>query len=321
MMKNKEIQSDLKGNIVPVPAQYHADLSMNHEAIQEHLAFLMDKGIKNFYLARSASEFDYMTRDERVEVTRTVARTLRGDCILLAQAVGGHWIEEQIQEAKMMVDCGADAIVIAPRGIKEGGKFFSSVYKRGRYTPERHDDYFVAYMERMARETNAPLVYHDRPFASGQGPSMALLKRIVSIDKVVGLKEHVSDPGVLRRVYGELGDKVACFDGFGKTVQFWSLQWGAKGRHTCWSWFDPDTDIRFMAYMNDKNFTGAIGIINNEWPIAEAIGQTGFQGYKYIMGLLGLPSGPVRIPGEGIDQDQKEMIRKAVIQVGLLNEF
>ena len=150
---------------------------------------------------------------------------------------------------------------------------------------------------------------------------MALLKRIVSIDKVVGLKEHVSDPGVLRRVYGELGDKVACFDGFGKTVQFWSLQWGAKGRHTCWSWFDPDTDIRFMAYMNDKNFTGAIGIINNEWPIAEAIGQTGFQGYKYIMGLLGLPSGPVRIPGEGIDQDQKEMIRKAVIQVGLLNEF
>jgi 4-hydroxy-tetrahydrodipicolinate synthase len=319
-MNPDEIRSRLKGNIVPVPAQYHEDLSINYSALQEHMQFLISKGIKNFYLAMSASEFDYMTRDERVAVTECVAGTLKDDCILIAQALGGHWFEEQVVEAKRMFDAGAHAIVIAPRGLKEGGKFFSSLYLRGKYSPERHDDYFVNYIEKIAMGTKAPIVYHDKPFASGRGPSLEMLKRIVDIDNVVGLKEHVSDPGVLRKVYGEFGDRLVCFDGFGKTIQFWSLLWGATARHTCWSWFDPETDNQFMACMQSEDLKGAVQIINNEWPIAEAIARTGFQGYKYIMKLMGLPAGPVRIPGEEINQEQKEMIKNAVIQVGLLKK-
>jgi 4-hydroxy-tetrahydrodipicolinate synthase len=317
-MNPDQIRSRLKGNIAPVPAQYHEDLSVNYSGLQEHMRFLIDNGVKCFYLAMSASEFDYMTRDERVAVTECVAKTLKNDCILISQALGGHWFEEQLTEAKRMVDAGAHAIVIAPRGVKEGGKFFSSNYLRGKYEPERHDDYFVNYIEKMAEETRAPLVYHDKPFASGRGPSLEMLKRIVAIDSVVALKEHVSDPGVLRKVYGEFGERVVCFDGFGKTIQFWSLLWGAKARHTCWSWFDPETDNQFMACMQSEDLKGAVQIINNEGPIAEAIAHTGFQGYKYIMKLMGLPSGPVRIPGEAINPQQKEMIKKAVVQVGLL---
>lgn len=319
-MNHDEIRSRLRGNIVPIPAQYHEDLSINYLAIEEHVKFLLGNGTNNFYLAMSASEFDYMTRDERVSVTRCVGQVLNTDCILLAQAVGGHWIEEQVIEAKMMVDCGAHAVVVAPRGLKEGGKFFSSTYQRGRYSSERHDDYFVDYMERIAKVTNASIVYHDKPFASGLGPSMDVLCRIVDIENVVALKEHVSNPVTLHKVYREFGDRVVCFDGFGKTVQFWSLLWGAKARHTCWSWFDPDTDNRFMEYMKEGNLKGAVQIINDEWPIAEAIAQTGFQGYKYIMELMGLPSGPVRIPGEKINHEQKEMIKQAVIRIGLLEK-
>jgi dihydrodipicolinate synthase/N-acetylneuraminate lyase len=75
-----------------------------------------------------------------------------------------------------------------------------------------------------------------------------------------------------------------------------------------------------MEYMNEGNLKEAVQIINGEWPVAEAIAQTGFQGYKYIMKLMGLPSGPVRIPGEKISREQKEMIKKAVIRIGLLEE-
>jgi 4-hydroxy-tetrahydrodipicolinate synthase len=319
-MNPDTIRSRLKGNIVPVPAQYHEDLSINYSAIQEHVSFLIDKGVKNFYLAMSASEFDYMTGDERVSVTECVANTLRGDCILIAQALGGYWLEEQLTEAKRMVDCGAHAIVIVPRGLKEGGKFFSSHYLRGKYSPERHDDYFVNYIEKIAKETKASIVYHDKPFVSGHGPSLEMLNRIVSIDNVVALKEHVSDLGVLRKVYGEFGERVVCFDGFGKTMQFWSFIWGARARHTCWSWFDPETDNQFMACMQSGDLQGAVQIIKNEGPIAVAISHTGFQGYKYIMKLMGLPTGPVRIPGEEINQKQKEMIKKAVIRMGLIKK-
>jgi len=319
-MTNDSIRSRMRGNIVPIPAQYNKDLSINYSAVQEHVKFLLSKGVNNFYLAMSASEFDYMTRDERVNVTKCVAKTLNSDCILLTQALGGNWIEDHILETKMLSDAGAHAIVIAPRGIKEGGKFFSSIYKRGRYTPERHNDYFIAYIQRIATETDVSIVYHDKPFKNGLGPSIDMLIEIANIDNVVAIKEHVSDPGVLHKVYGALGEKVVCFDGFGKSVQFWSIQWGAKARHTCWSWFDPDTDNLFFQSVKDGNLNKAAQIINAEWPVAEAIIKTGFQGYKYIMELMGLPSGPVRIPGENINEQQKEMIKKAIIQFGLLKE-
>lgn len=317
-MKHDEIRSRIRGNIVPVPAQYHDDLSLNLPAMEEHLHFLVENGSRCFYLAMSASEFEYMTREERVAVTRCTAGALPGDCVLMSQAVGGHWIDEQILEAKMMMDAGAQAIVVAPRGLKEGGKFFSSKYQRGAYSPARHNSYFIKYMERFAEETNAPIVYHDKPFANGLGPSMDMLGRILGMENVVALKEHVTEPNVLRKVYREFGEKVVCFDGFGKTLQFWSLLWGAKARHTCWSWFDPRTDNRFMECMNQGDLKGAAQIVNDEGPISEAIGQTGFQGYKHIMKLMGLPSGPVRIPGEEISDLQKEMIREAVVRVGLL---
>jgi len=318
-MDTTDIKRNLKGNIVPVPAQFNRDLSLNYEAYQEHIAFLVSKEVKNFYLAQSASEFDYMTLDERVSVTNAVASALPGDCLLIAQAVGGHWIDEQIREAKMLMDNGVHAVVVAPRGIKEGNKFFSSFYKQGFYAPDRHDDYYVSYMEKFASETNAPIVYHDKPFKSGKGPSIEMLSMILDIEDVVGLKEHVYDPLTLYKVYQKFGNKVACFDGFGKTVQFWSLQWGAQARHTCWSWFDPDLDMRFTKCMQNGDLSEAVRIINSEWPVAEAICTTGFQGYKYIMELMGLPAGPVRIPGEELTEAKKRLIEESMIQIGLLD--
>ena len=317
-MNANDIREKLIGNIVPVPGQFHEDLSLNHAAYREHVQFLMGKGLKCFYLALSASEFDYMTREERVAVTKTVAETLGPDCMLIAQALGGHWLTEQLEEAKMLLDQGAQAVVIAPQAIKEGNKFFSSFYDRAGYSPVRHDSYYIRYMEKISGELKAPIVYHDKPFKSGKGPSMAMLEKIMALDWVAGLKEHVPDPVTLQRVYQTFGHRVACFDGFGKTMQFWSLQWGAQARHTCWSWFDPDSDQRFVAAMQHRDYQAAMDIVNAEWPVARAISVTGFQGYKYLMNLKGLPAGPSRIPGEELTTAHQSILEQAAREVGLI---
>ena len=317
-MNANELREKLKGNIVPVPGQFNQDLTLNHAAYRDHVQFLMAKGIKCFYLALSASEFDYMTLAERVAVTKTVAETIGSECILIAQALGGHWLTEQLEEAKMLLDQGAQAVVIAPQAIKEGNKFFSSFYDRAGYSPLRHDGYYLEYMEKFCQELQAPIVYHDKPFKSGKGPSMAMLEKIMDLDWVAGLKEHVPDPVTLQRIYQAFGHRVACFDGFGKTMQFWSLQWGAQGRHTCWSWFDPDSDLQFYDAIQQEDYKTALDIVNSEWPVARAISATGFQGYKYLMNLRGLPAGPCRIPGEELTTTHQTMLEQAARQVGLI---
>jgi len=310
----------IKGNVVPVPAQFNPDLSLNLLAYREHIHFLLENEIKLFYLALSASEFMYMTPEERLKVTGVVADAVGGKGLLMAQPPSGGWIDEQIKEAKAMLAAGADAIVVKPVELREKGKFFFCSYGRGSYSSQRHDDYFIKYMEQFAEETGAPLVYHDKPFANGMGLSLEGLARIVEIENVVCIKVHVPDPCMRQAIYESFGDRVATFEGFGKTMEFWALHWGATARHSCWSWFDPVHDKNFFNSVKNGNYAEAVRLVNREWPLAQAIRHSGFLGYKEVMTLVGLPSGPVRIPGETLDRQQKEMLRRAVIQIGLLKE-
>jgi len=317
-MNFKECISRIKGNVVPVPGQFNDDLSLNLPAYRAHVNFLLEHGVQVLYLALSASQFDYMSREERLTVTRTVCEEVRGRAMVLAQPVGGAWIDEQVEEGQAMIEAGADALVIKPLGIKEGGKFFSCKYMRGGYSPQRHDDHFVTYMERMAERTGAPLVYHDKPFSNGLGLSLEGLERIVDIKNVVCIKVHVPEPCAMQEIYSNFYGRVAMYDGFGKTLQFWSLQWGATGRHTCWSWFDPDGDNDFFKSCTSGNHSKAVELVNREWPIAKIIQQTGFRGYNEIMRICGLPGGRVRIPGEELNDMQRRQLMNAVRQVGLV---
>lgn len=317
-MRHEEVRSKLRGEIVPVPTQFHNDLSVNYEGIRAHVEFLLDRGVKSLYLALAASEFEYMTLEERLRVTEVVSRTTAGRAVILAQAVGGGWIDEQISEARAMIDLGADALVIKPPNLKETQKFFGSKWARAAYSPDRHDDFFYRYIERIANATNTSIVYHDKPFSDGRSVSHELRDRIVSIDNVVGLKEHAEDPNVRREIYQRLGGKVVCFDGFSKATQLWARAWGAKARHTCWSWFDPLGDQEFTTLMDEGRLEQAQKVVDREWPLAKALITAGFHGYKTVMGFMGLPTGPARIPGGCIDDHDRETLRKAMIAAGLL---
>ena len=317
-MSFEQLKEKIVGNVVPVPGQFNDDLSLNLQAYRAHVSFLMEAGIKVFYLASSASEFNQMRQQERVQVTRVIAETINDDCFLISQALGDQWIDDQIEEARMLMDNGANAIVVAPKPIREGAMFFNSFYSRDSYKPERHDDYFFSYMEQVARQSDAPLVYHSRPMKNGRGLSLDLLDRITDIDNVIGMKEHVKDPLTLHMVYQRLGKKVSCFDGHGKTVQIYSRRSGARARHTCWAWFDPQRDMLFEKYLGQDDLSRAVDVIYSEWPIAEAICQSGFQGYKYIMKRMGLASGPCRIPGEELNRHHEELLDNALRMMGFL---
>lgn len=317
-MNFKAISDKIKGNVVPVPGQFNDDLSLNLSGYEEHVSFLLGKGVKLFYLALSASEFMYMTLAERIAVTSVVAKTINGKGLLLAQAAGDHWIDEQAEEGLALMDAGADAIVVKPVPIKEGSSFFNCKYTRGGYSPDRHDDHFVSYIEQYAQRTNAPIVFHDGLFKNGLGLSMDGLERIAEIDNVVCLKFHMADPCSRQATYAAFGGRIACYDGLHKPLQLWSLVWGASARHTNWSWFDPDHDQIFYDLVTSGDYNGAVALVGREWPLANAIRQTGYRGFKEVMSLMGLPGRACRIPGEELNAQQKILVANAAKEIGLI---
>jgi len=310
IMKNLDT---CKGNVIPVPGMYETDLSLNESAYRKFVESKINAGDKIFYLAHSASEFKYMSMAERLRVVEIVGEICRKHgVVLLAQPVGSGSLNSQIEEAKSMRDFGVDALVILPPQPVMSGKFYSCHYEKAGFKASVHGQYYIDYIGKFSDEVEMPIIFHDAPLSNNKGLPEEILKVVMSIDHVAGIKVHSSDPCCMQKVYKKYSSSKFCFDGFGKTIQFWSLIWGASGRHTCWSWFDSASDQEFYNYLKSGQTSLAVDVINREWDLVNVIRKTGFGGYKELMRIDGtVKNNLTREPGLFVSSEEAEQLDQA----------
>ena len=301
---------NLKGNIVPIPGMYNLDLTLNLDFYRKFIEKKISDGDRIFYLAKSASEFKYLSQNERLMISKILAKYAETeDILILSQPLGSGSLDSQIEEAKQMSDYGASALVVLPTTPVMSGKFFSSHYEKAGFSENTHGPYYVEYLEKFSSSVSKPIIFHDAPLSNGLGLPIKYLDQIMTIDQVKGIKVHSPDPSSMHSIYEKYSDSNLCFDGFGKTLQFWSFQWGASARHSCWSWFDSKSDQKFFHSLMNLEYNSAIEIIRREWNLANEIKKTGFAGYKELMRIDGLiDNNLTRIPGLSVSNDEAKKL-------------
>jgi len=304
---------NFKGNIVPIPGMYNSDHTINLDSYKDFIEKKISDGDRIFYLAKSASEFKYMSEFERLEISRVIGRYAEQEGIfVLGQPLGSGSISSEIEEAKKMSELGISALVVLPASPVMSGKFFSCHYDKAGFSAEKHGQYYVDYMHQFSQNISNPIIFHDAPLSNNLGLPIEYLKEIMSLDGVDGIKAHSPDPSSINMIYKNFSDSKFCFDGFGKTHQFWSIRWGAKARHTCWSWFDSLTDQKFYDSMITQDYKSATEIIDKEWNLAMEIKKTGFAGYKEVMRLNNLHDNNLtRVPGLKVSKEESKKLESA----------
>ena len=312
MMINNALHK-IQGNIIPIPGMYELDRTISLDAYRRFLEKKVAEGNMVFYLAHSASEFKYMSASERLKITKTVCEAVDlSDTTVLCQPVGSGSIQSQLEEGMQMQDLGASALVILPGKPVMSGKFFSCHYDKSGFNKTVHGDYYVDYMGDYARKIDVPLVFHDAPLSNNQGLPLGYLDQVLNIDGVQGIKVHSPDPCAMHTIYDRYSDTHFSFDGFGKTMQFWSILWGASARHTCWSWFDSRADQEFYESLKNNETSIAVNIINKEWELAKQIKKNGFAGYKELMRINGLlDNNLTRVPGLSMSAEECRLLLHA----------
>ena len=81
-----------------MPSFYKNNLSLDFDKLQKFLEFQIEQNIKNFYLASTASEFEFMSENERVEITKFISKIIGKKNFLLAQPIGSGSILSQAYE-------------------------------------------------------------------------------------------------------------------------------------------------------------------------------------------------------------------------------
>ena len=124
--------SHFHGVIPPVVTPRHTDGSIDTASLQNVTRHLLDGGVSGLFVLGSSGEVPYLTNGERELVVTTIADANAGAVPLIVGA-NEQTTHRVIEEAKKVIDLGADAIVVtsmyyAIGNVEETETHFRSVH-------------------------------------------------------------------------------------------------------------------------------------------------------------------------------------------------
>ena len=108
------MSTQFQGVIPPVITPRHTDGSIDTTSLKNLTKHLIDGGVSGLFVLGSSGEVPYLTNAERELVSPPSQRRTRGWCHAVPLIVGANeqTTKRVIEEAKKVIDLGADAIVV-----------------------------------------------------------------------------------------------------------------------------------------------------------------------------------------------------------------
>lgn len=282
-LSKNEVRQHLRGVAAGLLTPFNTDLNVQHSKLKENAETLYDAGIRTFLASANISEYHSLSRNERIEVTKTSAETLPSDACVLAGVGGSTPNAQELINAYDRV--GVDAMMIMPPD-------HSYIHERG----------LIRYYEKLDSTTETPLV----PYVKGFDPSISYLKKLTNIDGVIGIKYALEDAVKLGAAVSAGADDVVWIDGLAEpfAVSFWNE--GIEGFSAGVSNFRPEVGLELFDALTAEEWERARRIRNICLPYQNFRDETGqnnkiagaisVSAVKRGLELAGLHGGEVREP-------------------------
>ena len=288
-----DVQARLRDVAVGLLTPFDEELAIEHWKISENAQSLYNDGIHTFLAAANISEYHSLSREERIEVTKTSVEALPSDACILA-GVGGS-----TPEAKTLLEAydriGVDAIMIMPPDHT--------------YT---HEQGILDYYRNLDTATETPLV----PYIRGLDPSVEFLADLTRIDGVVGVKYALEDAVKLGQSIAAGDDDVVWINGLAEplAVSFWNE--GIEGFSAGVSNFRPEIGLELFDALATEDWERARKLRNVCMPFQnfregtgernEISGAVSVPAVKKGLELAGLHGGAVREPIRPLSEADEE---------------
>lgn len=281
------VRQHLRGVVAGLLTPFGDDLSVEHPKLKENARSLYDSGIRAFLASANISEYHSLSRDERVEVTRSSVDALPSDACVLAGVGGSTPAAQELIRAYDRV--GVDAMMVMPPD-------HSYIHEKG----------LIQYYNKLAAVTETPLV----PYVKGFDPSVDYLRDLTHVDRVVGIKYALADAVKLGAAVSKGADDVVWVDGLAEpfAVSFWNE--GIEGFSAGVSNFRPEIGLALHEALTEEEWVRARRIRNICLPYQNFREETGqdnavdgaisVSAVKKGLELAGLHGGHVREPIESL---------------------
>ncbi|MGZ4132912.1 MAG: 4-hydroxy-tetrahydrodipicolinate synthase [Actinomycetota bacterium] len=279
---------------------FREDHAVDLDRAQELASWLVDNGSDAVVVAGSTGESPTLTHKEKAELFRAVGEAIRGKGQLVC-GTGTYSTAETLELTQAAEDAGADGLLVVT-------PYYNKPPQRG----------LIAHFERVAAATELPIVLYNIPGRTGTRIEHATLLQLAKRSNIVAVKDSTGDFQAISKLIAEApagfevysGDDWATFGyvclGAVGIVSVASHLVGPQIRHMVDLIGSGDVPAARKLHESLSPLFNALFVTSNPIPL------------KAALEMVGRGCGEPRLPLVPANAEERERVRKALEDAGLL---
>src|SRR6266540_5808705 len=293
----------LHGLIVAAHTPFHADGSLNLDAVEKQAAHFLRWNLATVFAGGTTGECHSLSLDERRALTQRWIEVARGTALKIVVHVGSN--------------CLADARTLAAQAQSLGAVAISA-FAPSYFKPRNLDTLIACCADIASAAPETPFYFYDIPSLTGVSFPMTdfLAQAPGRVPTLAGLK--FTNPDLMTYQFLLRADGGAWDVPFGVDEHFLGgLAVGARGAVGSGYNFAAPIYQRLLKAFSAGDFAAAREEQFRGARLVRVLSGFGYMAAaKAVMGLLGVPVGPARLPETNLTAGQHEELRRELERMG-----
>ncbi len=270
--------SKLNGIFAVTVTHFDADGSINYDACEKHLNWLLESGVHGILPVGATGEFSALSMSERKQYVEFVMKIVGGRVPVCVGAVALK-VTDVLELIAHAHEFGASAVMCLPPALHLSQNEIYQFYKT------------------LSEHAQIPVMVYNNPGSAGFDIEPQTLERIVELPMMDYIKESTGEMQRLTRVVDELDGKIIPFCGC-ETLAMESFIMGAQGWVCVAANFAPKMCVQIYELSKAGKLDEARSIYQKLLPFLRLLEDTGelWQVAKYLAHKQGYCSGVLRLP-------------------------
>ena len=293
--------NEIYGIVPPTTTPFTTDGQVDEVALKEDIRYLIEvAGVHGLAVCGSTGEGHTLTTDETYRITACAVEESKGRIPVITGIITDS-TQSAIERGQAVADLGIKALQVTPV----------------HYLFRPSDDAMIDHFAKITEGTGLPvIIYNVIPWTY---LSPELLTRIITqVEGVIGVKQSAGDMKLLADLLLLLGDRGRIMSAV-DALLYPSFLLGAHGAIAAILTAAPKLCVQLWEAVGNGNYETARSLHDLLLPIWNAISDDNLPAnVKYVMQLQGRASGKSRLPMPETNQQQKEIIKRALLSAALI---
>ena len=286
---------------VAIVTPFNEDESINYDKLDELIDYHCANGTDSIVICGTTGESATMTEEEHAECVRFTIERAKGRIPVIA-GTGSNCTRTAIELSKDAAEHGADGLLLVT-------PYYNKATQAG----------LIAHYTAVAKEVKTPIIMYSVASRTGCNIEPATVAELVkNVDNIVGVKEASGNISQVAKIMSLTDGNIDLYSGNDdQIVPLLSL--GAKGVISVLSNVAPQETHDICAKFFEGDVAGSAALQLKAIPLIEQLFcEVNPIPVKAAMNLQGKEVGPLRLPLTEMEPQNKEVLKKAMEDLGIL---